>query len=382
MTQDPVELTQALIRCASVTPAEGGALTLMQDRLEALGFACTRLPFQAEGTERVDNLFARIGTGGPHFCFAGHTDVVPPGERERWADDPFGGNITDGRVYGRGASDMKGAVACFAAAASRYLKRNPGFDGSISLLITGDEEGPAINGTAPVLAWMKEKGHVPDHCLVGEPSNPEALGDFIKNGRRGSVNFRLTAHGVQGHTAYPDLADNAAHRIVRILERLIREPLDEGTESFPPTNLEIPSIDVGNTAYNVIPNEARAHINIRYNDLHSAASLEAWIREQADAVGGPYTLMMDGNSDVFLTPPGDFTDLIQDAVEDVVDRRPELATTGGTSDARFIKDYCPVCEFGAINKPIHQVDEHAAVSDLEALTDIYVRVLERYFGRG
>lgn len=384
---DPVELARALIRCPSVTPAEAGALDLLQRVLEPLGFTCHRLRFEGGGSPPVDNLYAAVGReDGPNFCFAGHTDVVPTGEPATWRVDPFGGEIVDGMLYGRGAADMKGAVACFAAAAARFLKTHgPDFGGRISLLITGDEEGPAVNGTRRVLDWLKDRGETLDACLVGEPTNPTRLGEMIKIGRRGSLNGRLTVHGVQGHTAYPHLADNPVHRLVRMLNAIISEPLDEGSAHFQPSTLQVATIDVGNPASNVIPARAQAVFNIRFNDRHRAADIERWLRARFDAAlgegSGRYDLEIAVSGEAFLTPPGPLSDLIADAVEQVLGRRPELSTTGGTSDARFIKDYCPVAEFGLAGQTMHKTDEHVPVADLRALADIYTAVLDGYFGR-
>ncbi|MEX0759450.1 MAG: succinyl-diaminopimelate desuccinylase [Tistlia sp.] len=380
---DPLDLAQRLIRCPSVTPEEGGALDLLQGELEALGFACTRLVFKEEGTAPVDNLYARLGAAAPNFCFAGHTDVVPPGEAADWSSDPFESTIVEGELVGRGAADMKGAIAAFVAAAGRFLEKREaaaeGFGGSISLLITGDEEGPSVNGTRKVLDWLVQEGETLDACLVGEPTNPDALGDMVKIGRRGSLTGNLTALGRQGHTAYPHLADNAAHRLVGLLAALIAEPLDQGTAHFQPSTLQISTIDVGNPASNVVPGRASATFNIRFNDAHSGASLERWLRETLDATGGGYELAVRVSGESFLTPPGPLSELVAGAVEAVTGRRPELSTTGGTSDARFIKDHCPVAEFGLVGRTMHQVDERVAVADIETLTEIYAKALEDYF---
>ena len=384
---DPVELTRALIRCPSVTPADEGALDVLQAALEALGFACTRLPF-GEGAERVDNLYARLGTAAPNFCFAGHTDVVPVGEPAGWTVDPFGAELKDGTLYGRGAADMKGAIAAFVAAVGRFKAAQDGkIPGSISLLITGDEEGDAVNGTVKVLGWLKDRGEVLDDCLVGEPTNPQALGDMIKIGRRGSLTAHLTVHGVQGHTAYPHLADNPVHRLARILVAITREPLDDGSEHFQPTTLQVSTVDVGNPASNVIPGEARATFNVRFSDKHTSESVIAWLHERCaaamadDGKGGDatYDLNVRVSGESFLTPPGRLAELVRDAVQDVSGTAPEFSTTGGTSDARFIKDHCPVVEFGLIGQTMHKADERMATADIEALTRIYERVLARYF---
>ena len=379
-TVDPLELSQALIRCPSVTPEDAGALGVLQGALERLGFACHRLVFSAPGTADVDNLFARLGDGAPNFCFAGHTDVVPVGEAAAWTVDPFGAEVIDGRLLGRGAADMKCAIACFVAAAARFLAdRGPGFGGSLSLLVTGDEEGPAINGTAKVLDWLAGRGEALDACLVGEPTNPEHLGEMIKIGRRGNLNGTLTVFGTQGHTAYPHLADNPLPRLLAMLAAITEKPLDDGTEHFPPSGIEITSIDVANMATNVIPASGRARFNIRYNDRHDGAGLEQWLRACCDAVGGAYDLGVEVSGEAFLTPPGPLSDIAAAAVEAVTGRAPELGTTGGTSDARFIKDHCPVVEFGMISQTAHKVDEFAALSDIALLTGVYQAVLERFF---
>ncbi|MSO80871.1 MAG: succinyl-diaminopimelate desuccinylase [Alphaproteobacteria bacterium] len=376
---DPVAFAGALIRCPSVTPEDAGALGLLEATLRPLGFACHRLRFEEAGTAPVDNLYARLGDGRPNFCFAGHTDVVPAGNVAAWQSDPFAGTVADGKLWGRGAADMKGAIAAFVAAAARYLDRHGRPPGAISLLITGDEEGPSINGTKKVLGWLAGRSEALDACIVGEPTNPEALGDMIKIGRRGSLHIRVIAHGTQGHTAYPHLADNPVHRLVRLLDHLVAAPLDFGTAHFQPTTLQVSTVDVGNPAGNVIPAEARAAFNIRFNDLHSSASLIAHVQAKIAAIGGRWTVepMLTGES--FLTPPGRLSDTIVGAVRRVTGREPELSTTGGTSDARFIKDHCQVAEFGLVGQTMHKVDEHAATSDIERLADIYLAVLEDWF---
>ncbi|MEJ2014756.1 MAG: succinyl-diaminopimelate desuccinylase [Limibacillus sp.] len=380
MAFDTLELAQALIRCPSVTPAEGGALDLLQARLEALGFTCHRLPFQEAGTERVDNLYARIGTAAPVFCYAGHTDVVPVGDAAAWSVDPFAAEVVDDELIGRGAVDMKGSIAAFAAAVSRFLeKRGPDFGGSIAFLITGDEEADAVNGTVKMLEWLAGRGEALDHCLVGEPTSDQRLGDMVKIGRRGSMNARLTVKGVQGHTAYPQLADNPAHALVGILAALTQEPLDEGSDHFPPSSLQVTSIDIGNPATNVIPAEARARINIRFNDHHSSDDIKDWIEQRVKAAGKRYDLEFSVSGESFLTPPGPLSELISGAIEAELGKAPELGTTGGTSDARFIKDACPVAEFGLRNATAHKVDEKTPLAELRSLTNIYLRILEGYF---
>lgn len=376
---DPVELAQALIRCASVTPVEGGALALLSETLEARGFTCHRLTFSEAGTPDVENLYARLGTEGPNFCFAGHTDVVPTGDETAWSTPPFAAELRDGVLFGRGASDMKGAIAAFVAAVDRWRAGNADRSGSISLLITGDEEGPAINGTVKVLDWLEQRGEKIDHCLVGEPTNPDALGDMVKIGRRGSLTGYLTVRGVQGHVAYPHLADNPIPRLNRILQRLTERRLDEGDEHFPPSNLEVTTVDVGNPATNVIPARASATFNIRFSPAQTSEGLSQWIEECCAAESSDYELKLEAGAQPFLTPPGPFTDLLADAVADVTGSRPELSTTGGTSDARFITRHCPVAEFGLVGRTMHKIDEQADVADIEALTAIYHRVLERYF---
>ncbi len=381
-----IALTQALMRCASVTPKDAGALDVLQKNLEETGFACHRLIFSDEGTPDVENLYARFGTEGPNFCFAGHTDVVPIGDADAWSVDPFNGTIRDGMIYGRGAADMKAAVAAFAIASRRFIKEGNGaFNGSISLLITGDEEGPAINGTRKVLDWMTEKGEKIDHCVVGEPTNPNELGDMVKIGRRGSFTGYLTAIGTEGHVAYPHLADNPVPHLAAMVSALDNLVLDEGTEHFQPSNLEFTTIDVGNPATNVIPKSAHATFNIRFNTHHSLDSLEITVRERLEQVakerGCHYELECRKNSAPFLTPEGEFSALIVRAIKNRLGRTPELSTTGGTSDARFIKDFCPVAEFGLISQTMHKIDERANVTDVEALTDIYADILKSYFSK-
>lgn len=379
---DPVAFTAELIRCPSVTPEEGGALSLLEERLSALGFACTRLPFSEDGTPDVDNLYARFGTEAPHFCFAGHTDVVPVGDGDGWSVDPFAGEIKGDTLFGRGATDMKGAIAAFAAAVARAIQDGT-VTGSVSFLITGDEEGPAINGTIKMLRWLEAQGEVIDDCLVGEPTNPTKLGEMIKIGRRGSTNGWITARGAQGHVAYPHLADNPTPRLVAMLDRLSRDVLDEGTDHFQPSNLEITQVTVDNEATNVIPAEAKARFNIRFNDLHTAEGLEQRVRGHLDAVtqemGGSYELQMIASGDAFLTAPGRLSDLVQKAVKERTGMEAELSTSGGTSDARFIKNYARVLEFGLVSQSMHKVDENAKTGDIVALADIYETILKGYF---
>jgi succinyl-diaminopimelate desuccinylase len=379
---DPIALTQDLIRCPSVTPAEAGALDLLQGVLEELGFVCHRLPFQEDGTDRVDNLYARLGTAAPNLCFAGHTDVVPVGQAASWSTDPFAATVRDGMLIGRGASDMKGAIAAWVAAVSRRLTSVGPVPGSISLLITGDEEGPSVNGTKKMLPALAELGERIDHCITGEPTNPTALGTMMKIGRRGSLNGFITARGIQGHTGYPHLADNAAHRLTRMLASLVDWRIDEGSEHFEPSVLSVTRIEVDNEATNVVPALATARFNIRYNDLHTGASLEDALRArltEAAGDGADFDLDIVVSGESFLTPPGLLSDLLVEACEAVTGNRPELSTTGGTSDSRFIKDYCPVVDFGLVGKTMHQVDERVETADITSLRDIYVQVIDRYF---
>ncbi|MDW3206515.1 MAG: succinyl-diaminopimelate desuccinylase [Alphaproteobacteria bacterium] len=379
---DPIALTQDLIRCPSVTPAEAGALDLLQGVLEDLGFVCRRLPFQEEGTEPVDNLYARLGTEAPNLCFAGHTDVVPVGQADSWTVDPFAATVQDGMLIGRGASDMKGAIAAWVSAVSLRLARSGGVPGSISLLITGDEEGPSVNGTKKMLPALAELGERIDHCITGEPTNPAALGTMMKIGRRGSLNGYITARGVQGHTGYPHLADNAAHRLTRMLAALVDWQIDEGSDHFEPSVLSVTQIVVDNEATNVVPALATARFNIRYNDLHTGAALEETLRarlKEAAGDGADFDLKVVVSGESFLTPPGLLSDLLVEACETVTGNRPELSTTGGTSDSRFIKDYCPVVDFGLVGKTMHQVDERVETADITALRDIYATVIDRYF---
>lgn len=383
--RDPIALTQALVRCESVTPNEGGALNLLQGILQDAGFTCKRLPFSEPETPDVDNLYARIGSSAPHLSFAGHTDVVPAGDITAWTYPPFGGEIHEGTLYGRGAVDMKGGVACFVAAALRYLDQNNGQPtGSISLLITGDEEGPAINGTMKLVEWLKTTDEAIDACLVGEPSSPEMLGQEIRIGRRGSLNAELIVHGKQGHSAYPQKADNPIPKLARIIDRVSGTNIDDGSEHFQPSNLQVTIVSVPNTATNVIPAEARATLNIRYNDHWNRKTMEAWLREQvaraASSINASFDINFSGTGDVFLTAPeGKFVESMQAASVDVTGLTPALTTGGGTSDARFIKDLCPVIEFGLVNKTIHAVDEHTSTKDLADLTEIYQNFLSRYF---
>ncbi len=375
---DALELARDLIRCPSVTPEDAGALGVLQVALEAMGFTCHRLHFSEAETPDVDNLYARIGNAAPNFCFAGHTDVVPLGNREAWSVDPFGAEIIDGVLFGRGATDMKGSIAAFVEAVSRLLA-DGNFQGSVSFLITGDEEGPAVNGTKKILNWMAERGETIDVCLVGEPTNPDKLGDMVKIGRRGSLTGRLTITGVQGHTAYPHLADNPLPRLIKILDAISSHELDRGTDHFQPSNLQLTTVDTGNPASNVIPASVSAGFNIRFNDLHTGDSLTRWLQEECKAGGSEYQLDIVVSGEAFLTPPGDFSTLIAKSVEEATGMTPELSTSGGTSDARFIKDFCPVAEFGLVSQTMHKIDERIAVEDIRNLTEIYTSILLKYF---
>lgn len=392
----PAQILRDLIRCPSVTPEEGGALTVLQQRLEKLGFKVTRRVSSSPNTPDVENLYARLGTASPNLCFAGHTDVVPTGDETAWSAPPFEGEVRDGMMIGRGAVDMKGGIACFLAAVEEHLADNAAPSGSISFLITGDEEGPAVNGTSAVLNWLRDEGEQIDACVVGEPTNPNIVGDAIKIGRRGSVSGTITVSGTQGHAAYPHLADNPARSITQMVHALLAEPYDEGTQDFQPTNLEVTSIDIGNPAFNVIPAQAQARFNVRFNDTWSADSMKQEIEKrlvkaaQDDALRKPlngkarpaakfsveYT---ERPSQVFLTKDERLIASLADAVERTVGQRPELSTGGGTSDARFIKDVCPVVEFGLVGQTMHQIDERVALDDLMTLTAIYRAFIEGYF---
>ncbi len=369
---DPVALAQALLRCASVTPADAGAQTVLREALAALGFTVTKLRFG-----EIENLFARIGTGAPHICFAGHTDVVPEGSASAWTAGPFDGEIRDEVLFGRGACDMKGAIAAFVAAAAGHLNGKVP-EGSISLLITGDEEGPAVDGTVKVLEWMKANDQIPDFCLVGEPTNPTRLGEVIKIGRRGSLNATITVHGIQGHAAYPQRADNPCHRLIRALAALTAAPVDAGSEWFEATSLQVTSIDVGNPATNVIPAQAVAKLNMRFNDRHSGASLTAWLRATLAQYAERFDLDVSISGESFLTSPGPMVDTLRHAIATATGIDPKLDTGGGTSDARFIANYCPVAEFGLVGSTMHQVDERVPLDELRRLAGAYRAVLDAF----
>ena len=382
----------AMIRCPSVTPDIAGTLDYLASALEPLGFACKRVTFSDDGTPDVDNLYARLGTDGPHLMFAGHTDVVPAGNEAAWTLPPFAAEVKDGMMYGRGAVDMKGGIACFVAAVEAYMEKHGAPAGSVSFLITGDEEGPSVNGTDKLLKWAAERGERWDASIVGEPSNPEAIGDAIKNGRRGSLSGRIIVHGVQGHSAYPHLSDNPVRGMMDLLDALLAAPFDEGTEYFQPTNMEVTTVDVGNPAVNVIPAEAVAGFNIRFNDIWDEDSLKAEILARLDKGARAGRVRQDKNkpvafsvewvgrvSPVFLTSDTALVETLSAAIRATTNKQAELSTGGGTSDARFIKDYCPVVEFGLIGRTMHQTDERIALSDLDTLTAVYLEFLERWF---
>jgi succinyl-diaminopimelate desuccinylase len=382
-TADPAALARDLLRCPSVTPAEAGTLGLIEGLLKGAGFTVHRVTFAEPGTAPVENLYARIGTASPHLAFAGHVDVVPPGEQAKWTHPPFAGEIADGTLYGRGAVDMKGAIACALAAVLDHLAARGGRpNGSISFLITGDEEGVAVNGTVKLVKWAAERGETFDHCILGEPSNAAVIGDTIKVGRRGSLNGTLVVTGKQGHVAYPERAENPVRGLVTLMSALMATPLDHGSARFDASNLEFTSIDIGNPVVNLIPGEARARFNIRFNDRHSQTSLKMLIEKRAGEAAGRIRWHIDwepSNADSFVTEPGPFVDLVSTAIKDVTGREPKLSTTGGTSDARFIKDYCPVLEFGLVGQTMHQVDERTTLTDLATLTAVYRQILDQYF---
>jgi succinyl-diaminopimelate desuccinylase len=389
MTADPVAIARDLLRCPSVTPAEGGALSFLEGVLKAAGFTVHRMTFSEPGAADVENFYARIGTAAPHLMFAGHTDVVPTGDEKAWTHPPFAGAVDNGQRYGRGAVDMKGGIACCVAAVLDHLAANGGKPkGSISFLITGDEESIAVNGTPKLLAWAAEHGEKFDHCILGEPSNQDELGDTIKIGRRGSLNGHLIVTGKSGHVAYPQRADNPVRGIVTLINALQSEPLDKGSATFQPSNLEFTTIDVGNKTVNLIPDQARARFNIRFNDCHTLESLKALLEMRAAkaagdlASGGKIKFAFQwepSNAGVFVTKPGPFTELVSSAVFEVTGRKPELSTTGGTSDARFITHYCPVVEFGLVGQTMHAIDERVPVADLTRLTAIYRKIVDKYF---
>jgi succinyl-diaminopimelate desuccinylase len=384
VSADPLAIARDLVRCPSVTPAEGGALTFLEGILKKNGFTVHRMTFREPGTDDVENLYARIGAAAPNLVIAGHTDVVPTGDEKAWTHPPFSGEVANGELYGRGAVDMKGGIACAVAAVLDHLSQHGGKPkGSISFLITGDEEGIAVNGTPKLLKWAAERGEKFDHCILAEPSNQEELGDTIKIGRRGSLNGHLIVSGTQGHVAYPRRATNPIRGLVTLISALQAEPLDQGSAQFAPSHLEFTSVDVGNKTVNLIPGEARARFNIRFNDHHTLESLKKLIDQRAaKAAGGKIKFSFQwepSNAGVFVTKPGPFTDLVAAAIAEITGRKPALSTTGGTSDARFITHHCPVVEFGLVGQTMHAVDERVPVADLRALTTIYHKIIDRYF---
>ena len=384
---DPIILTQALVKCPSITPKDEGALDVIQTHLESIGFNCTRLPFSDKNSYDVDNLFATIGSGSKHLAFAGHTDVVPPGNENSWKYPPFSATISEDKLYGRGSEDMKSNNACFMSATEEFVSKNvKNFDGKLSFIITGDEEADAINGTPKIMKWTKQNKINFDHCIVGEPTSNKKIGDKIKIGRRGSINFYLKAKGIQGHTANGHRAENPIHYLAKLLNNLISEPLDQGNEFFLPTAIQIPTIDVGNTANNIIPEFAKATINIRFNDKHTGESLKNWLQKKIDRIFGENenvncTFKTEINAKSFLNKPDYLIELISKSISEVSGKnsKPELATDGGTSDARFIKDYCEVAELGIRNQTLHKVDEFVYLKDIQELKNIYLKILENYF---
>jgi len=384
---DPIKLTQALVKCPSITPKDEGALDIIEEHLNHLGFTCTKLPFSDPASYDVDNLFATIGSSGKHLAFAGHTDVVPPGNLSSWKFPPFEGKIDGDKLYGRGSEDMKSNIACFISATHRFInKYEKNFNGKLSFIITGDEEKYAINGTPKIMEWTKKNNIVIDQCIVGEPTSDKEIGDKIKIGRRGIVTFYISVKGVQGHTASAHRAENAAHHLTVLLNNIISNPLDNGNENFLPSSIQIPTIDVGNTAPNVIPELAKATVNIRFNDIHTSKSLIKWMQNHIDNIfknlnKASCTFTVDANGESFLTKPGNLRELITKSISKTTGRnsKPELATDGGTSDARFIKDYCEVAELGIINKTLHKIDEFVFLEDIKKLKKIYLQIIENYF---
>tara|TARA_Y100000590_G_scaffold432037_1_gene547575 strand:- start:1070 stop:2242 length:1173 start_codon:yes stop_codon:yes gene_type:complete len=377
---DPIVLSQALIRCKSVTPNDGGALDLLQNILESMGFKCTRLIFTEPGTQEVQNLYARWGNKNPNFCYAGHLDVVSEGDVENWNYDPFAGIIDGDFLYGRGASDMKSAIAAFVSAAYNFIEdEKKNFFGSISFLITCDEEGPAINGTKKVVEWLKNQHEKIDVCLVGEPTNPTKLGEMIKIGRRGSLTGHLTINGQQGHVAYPDLAHNPLKDMIKILNELQFSTLDNGNKFFQPSNLEVISVDAVNHVNNLIPNTARSSFNIRFNNEHTSQSLKQWLHKICKNISKNYELKLEISGEAFITPPEKLSNIIKEAIKENINIEPKFSTTGGTSDARFIRDIAPVAEFGLVGKTMHKIDEKIALSDIKMLKKIYLSILKNYF---
>ena len=386
---NPITLTQALVKCQSITPNDDGALLVVQDHLSSMGFDCSPLLFSGNGSYEVKNLFATIGSDGPHLAFAGHTDVVPPGNESSWKHPPFSAIIEDDKLFGRGTEDMKSNIACFISATEKFLKKNgKNFGGKISFIITGDEEGEAINGTPQIMEWTKKQNIKIDHCLVGEPTSNANIGDKVKIGRRGSVNFFLTVKGVQGHTANGHRAQNPVHCLTKLISNILEKPLDEGNEFFLPTAIQIPTFDVGNPAHNVIPEYASATINIRFNDLHTPESLIQWLNKKIESIfanveNATCKVEHEISARSFLNKPGNLSKIVSKSISQATGRNkePELATDGGTSDARFIKNYCEVIELGIRNQTLHQVDEFVFLDDLTELTKIYYKILENYFSK-
>ena len=384
MLYGSTQILQSLIRCPSVTPDEGGALSYLAEVLRHAGFRTDLVTFSEPGQPDILNLYARLGTGAPYLLFAGHTDVVPPGDAAQWRFPPFSGEVADGMVWGRGACDMKGGVAAFVAATLAHVDRHGPPPGSIGFLLTGDEEGPAVNGTVKLLEWARARGERIDHCIVGEPTNRAQIGDMVKIGRRGSLTGEVIVHGRQGHVAYPHLADNPIPRLLKLLSALLDPPLDAGTAHFDSSNLEIVTVDVGNPASNVIPAMASASFNIRFNDLWGPDQLKDELKRRLSGVApeaGFELRLAPCNALAFVTEPGAFTTLVTQAIEAETGRTPVLSTTGGTSDARFITAYCPVVEFGLVGATMHAMDERTSIADLERLQAVYERVLAQYFGR-
>ena len=386
---DPVVLTQALVRCASITPKDEGALDVVQNHLSHLGFKCTRLPFSDQNSYDVDNLFATIGSHGKHLAFAGHTDVVPPGNEDSWKYPPFSATIEGDKLYGRGSEDMKSNIACFISATHKFLsKNNTKFNGKLSFIITGDEEKLAINGTPKIMEWTKKNNIIFDQCIVGEPTSNNNIGDKIKIGRRGSVSFFLVVKGVQGHTANAHRAENAAHYLTKLLNNIISKPLDKGNNNFLPTSVQIATIDIGNPAMNVIPEIAKATVNIRFNDIHTSQSLTEWMQNHINDIfnkdnKASCTFTVDANAESFINKQGELTNLMTKSIAEVTGQNitPEFATDGGTSDARFIKDYCEVAELGIRNQTLHKVDEFVYLKDIEELHNIYFKIIENFFSK-
>ena len=386
---DPITLTQALVKCPSITPKDEGALDIVQDHLSSIGFSCTRLPFTDKNSYDVDNLFATIGSKGKHLAFAGHTDVVPPGNEGSWKYPPFSATIEGDKLYGRGSEDMKSNIACFISATEEFIDKNSkNFDGRLSFIITGDEESDAINGTPKIMEWTKENKIKFDHCIVGEPTSNKTVGDKIKIGRRGSINFYLKVKGVQGHTANGHRAENPIHYLIKLLNTLLLKPLDNGNEFFLPTAIQIPTIDVGNTANNIIPEFAKATINIRFNDQHTSESIINWLQKNINFIfdnidNATCSFTSEVNAKCFLNKPGHLSELMSKSISEITGKnsKPELATDGGTSDARFIKNYCEVAELGIRNQTLHKIDEFVYLADIKKLHNIYLRIIENYFNK-